>query len=313
MRFNRMVFAGGGMKSIAFVGALCVLQTSMDFRSPVRSQNGVYSFCGTSAGALIAALCYIRADFQSTSTMQMIEELVGLCTVFDQIPFFGQTKSMSLHTGQSILALFRRVIHRLTSGELDDPTFVELKNFVQRDGPDELVVCATNVNTSEATYFSARLTPDVKVTRALLASMCLPLLFDPITIDGESFVDGGLSDNCPFAYDVFNMLNTLGSMERRHQPHQPFRCLNFVFTQEKRGKLSLSNIFTALVSGSVNFYNYQLHMIKVLNRVLPGFYFDIHFVTFPANCSAFSFSRSKVNALLNDGEIAAKQYLKARD
>ena len=306
-----MVFSGGGMKSIAFVGALSVLQESVDFRSPLRSQNGVYSFCGTSAGALIAALCYIRADFQSTSTMQMIEELVGLCTVFDQVPFFGQTKSMSLHTGQSILALFRRVVHQLTSGEVDDPTFLELKHFVQRDGPDELVVCATNVNTSEATYFSAELTPDVKVTRALLASMCLPLLFDPIKIDGESFVDGGLSDNCPFAFDVLDILD---SMRRRHQPHQPFRCLNFVFTQEKRGgKLSLSNMFTALVSGSVNFYNYQLHMIQVLNRMLPGFYFDVHFVTFPTNCSAFSFTRSKVNALLNDGEIAAKQYLKTRD
>ena len=307
-----MVFSGGGMKSIAFIGALSVLQTSMDFRSPLRSKNGAYSFCGTSAGSLIAALCYIRADFQSTSTMRMIDELVNLCTVFDQVPFFGQSKSMSLHTGQSILALFRRVIHQLTSGELDDPTFVELKHFVQRDGPDELVVCATNVNTSEATYFSAELTPNVKVTRALLASMCLPFLFDPIEIDGESFVDGGLSDNCPFAHDVLDMLdmldvlNTLGSME-------PFRCLNFVFSKEPRSNLSLSNIFTALVSGSVNFYQYQLHMIGVLNRILPGFHFDVQFIAFPTNCSAFSFTRSKVNALLNAGEITAKEYLKARD
>jgi NTE family protein len=57
--------------------------------------------------------------------------------------------------------------------------------------PIRLFVTATNVRTGRARVFrNAEITPDV-----LLASACLPTLFQAIEIEGESYWDGGYSGN----------------------------------------------------------------------------------------------------------------------
>lgn len=57
--------------------------------------------------------------------------------------------------------------------------------------PIKLFVTATNVRTGRGRVFrNAELTPDV-----LIASACLPTLFQAIEIDGESYWDGGYSGN----------------------------------------------------------------------------------------------------------------------
>jgi NTE family protein len=55
----------------------------------------------------------------------------------------------------------------------------------------KLFVCATNVKTGRVRVFkSGEITPDV-----LLASACLPFLFQAVTIDGEPYWDGGYMGN----------------------------------------------------------------------------------------------------------------------
>jgi len=59
------------------------------------------------------------------------------------------------------------------------------------NGPIRLFVTATNVSTGQGRVFrNAELTPDV-----LLASACLPTLFQAEEIDGEPYWDGGFSGN----------------------------------------------------------------------------------------------------------------------
>jgi NTE family protein len=69
---------------------------------------------------------------------------------------------------------------------------VESVDFGQLAGsPICLFVTATNVRTGRGRVFrNAELTPDV-----LLASACLPMLFQAIEIDGEPYWDGGYSGN----------------------------------------------------------------------------------------------------------------------
>jgi NTE family protein len=59
------------------------------------------------------------------------------------------------------------------------------------NAPIKLFVTATNVRTGRGRVFrNAEITPDV-----LLASACLPTLFQAIEIDGEAYWDGGYSGN----------------------------------------------------------------------------------------------------------------------
>jgi NTE family protein len=59
------------------------------------------------------------------------------------------------------------------------------------DSPIKLFVTATNVHTGQGRIFrNAELTPDV-----LLASACLPTMFQAVEIDGEPYWDGGYAGN----------------------------------------------------------------------------------------------------------------------
>ncbi len=71
-------------------------------------------------------------------------------------------------------------------------TLAECVDFARLAGsPIRLFVTATNVRTGRGRVFrNAEVTPDV-----LLASACLPTLFQAIEIDGEPYWDGGYSGN----------------------------------------------------------------------------------------------------------------------
>ena len=57
----------------------------------------------------------------------------------------------------------------------------------------KLFVTATNVHSGQGRVFrNAELTPEV-----LLASACLPTLFQAVEIDGEPYWDGGYAGNPP--------------------------------------------------------------------------------------------------------------------
>ena len=60
-----------------------------------------------------------------------------------------------------------------------------------QDGVPNVFVCATNVRTGRGEIFSgARLGLD-----AVMASACLPMVFEPVEIEGEAYWDGGYSGN----------------------------------------------------------------------------------------------------------------------
>ena len=67
--------------------------------------------------------------------------------------------------------------------------FEELKRYSTK----KLFICATNVKTNRAKVFhNAEISVD-----AVLASACLPFLFQAVEIDGESYWDGGYMGNPP--------------------------------------------------------------------------------------------------------------------
>jgi NTE family protein len=66
---------------------------------------------------------------------------------------------------------------------------IDFKRLMQ--SPIKLFVTATNVRTGRGRIFrNAELTPEV-----LLASACLPMMFQAIEIDGEPYWDGGFAGN----------------------------------------------------------------------------------------------------------------------
>ncbi len=105
----------------------------------------------------------------------------------------------------------------------------EIVDFQQlSQGPIKLFVTATNVRTGRGRVFrNGEITPDV-----LLASACLPTLFQAIEIDGEPYWDGGYAGNptvTPLVRECDShdtILVQINPVERRDSPQSARDILN---------------------------------------------------------------------------------------
>lgn len=74
------------------------------------------------------------------------------------------------------------------------------------DLPGSLTVCATNVATQRAAYFSTETTPGANVLDAVTASCSIPVLYPPTVIDGVPYIDGAFSDSLPMPAECCRIL-----------------------------------------------------------------------------------------------------------
>ena len=107
-----------------------------------------------------------------------------------------------LDNGERIL----RIILKAKTGK-EYLTFKELWNINKK----ELVIVATNIHRYKTVYFSYKDTPDMDIVTAVLMSLCIPILFNPIKYNDEYYVDGGITCHYPIGYiDKSEYNETLG-------------------------------------------------------------------------------------------------------
>ena len=97
-----------------------------------------------------------------------------------------------------------------------------------KQAPIKLFITATNVHTGKGRIFrNAEITPS-----ALLASACLPTMFQAVEIDGESYWDGGYSGNptmTPLVRECRSqdtILVQINPIERKETPRSARAILN---------------------------------------------------------------------------------------
>lgn len=197
--FENLVFQGGGVKGIAYVGALGVLE-----------QQGILErierVAGTSAGAITATLLAVRL------TPTELRNLMGNLQ-FENFKDDGSDlrvlRRYGYYKGDYFLDLMRCLINHQTrkdSPTKPEPTvtFEELaRRELARGGKArELRLFATDLTTGEIQELSLEKTPDLEIALAARMSMSIPLFFAAIERDGNVFVDGGVLDNYPIiAFD----------------------------------------------------------------------------------------------------------------
>jgi NTE family protein len=140
-----------------------------------------------------------------------------------------------------------------------------------RQGPLKLFITATSVHTGQAEVFKGeRLSID-----ALLASACLPHLFQAVEIDGVPYWDGGYTGNpalWPLIYDtdaVDMMLVKINPLERRETPKTPMeiadRVSEITFNAGLTGELRAIAFVTRLMEDERlepgRYKNLRLHMV----------------------------------------------------
>ena len=154
-----IALGGGGTRGFAHLGALKALE-----------ENGIVPdiISGTSAGAIIGSL--LATGKSPDEIFDVIRE--NKLTDFAKI---------SLPTNG-----FMSLDHLQTQFE----SLIPGDDFSKLDRP--LYVAVTNLLTGKVEYLS-----EGSVSLAVKASSSIPILFSPVEINGQWYVDGGLLDNLP--------------------------------------------------------------------------------------------------------------------
>lgn len=181
--YSQLVFEGGGVKGVAYVGALEALA-----EAGVLAQ--VRAVAGTSAGAITAALVALgQTPAQLRATMLDLDfakfEDGGLEGPWRVVEHFGWYRGDAFKQWMEAI-----VKDRLGSA---DATFADL---AEHGGPD-LHVVATELSNQLPQIFSNTSTPDVAIADAVRMSMSIPLFFAAVQTDGRTYVDGGVVWNYP--------------------------------------------------------------------------------------------------------------------
>jgi NTE family protein len=197
---RNLVFAGGGVKGLSFVGAMQVLDEEGVLA-------GVTGFAGASAGAITAVLL---ACGYSPAEMEHIMSSMNFKTFEDGGGILSAPMNVLRRFGRFRGAAFLKWVRARIADKMgdEDITFADLR---ARTGKD-LRVVGTNLSTRSIVVFSPDTTPDMPVSLATRISMSIPLFFEAVVHEGQTYVDGGTVWNYPLT--IFDTLeddpSTLG-------------------------------------------------------------------------------------------------------
>jgi len=154
-----IALSGGGVRGISHLGVLKALNEAGIFPTRVS---------GTSAGAIVGTMyCY---GYSPDEIFQIIKDTNYLKFLRPAISWTGLLKMDILQT--------------LYGQYLGENNFSNLKI--------PLTIAATDIGRGKVVYFS-----EGELILPLMASTCIPGMFDPIVVEGNFLVDGGVLNNLP--------------------------------------------------------------------------------------------------------------------
>ena len=184
--FSNLAFEGGGVKGIAYVGAMQVLEEKGIL--PDIKRVG-----GTSVGAINAAL--VALGFGNDEQRKVLWDL-NFNLFLDGSWLIPNVARVITRYGWYKGDFFREWMGRLVKEKLGnaDATFQDLRNAKKPD----LYVYGTNLSTHFSEVFSIERTASMPITEAVRISMSLPVFFTAVrNARKDVLVDGGVLVNYP--------------------------------------------------------------------------------------------------------------------
>lgn len=176
--------SGGGITGFAHIGMLQKLHED-------NLLTNVNTIVGTSIGAVVGTLFGIgMVPLAIYHEFAQIND-VSVLKYTDLDSFF---QSFGIDTGEYFMAhLIDIFIDRKTCPKI---TFLEFQQKFKK----RMILTGTNINTHQTEYFSPDTTPNMRILDAVRISISIPFLFSAIELNGNFYVDGGVTDNYPLQY-----------------------------------------------------------------------------------------------------------------
>jgi Predicted esterase of the alpha-beta hydrolase superfamily len=207
---ENLVFSGGGIKGIAYVGVIKALEEKQLFKNIKR-------FAGASAGAITAALLAIgmsgdeldkqmsNVDFStflqksnvniqslSDNPLELLHLNVGPVVILDEVHKFGLCDGSVFVEWLTSMFKIKGFDETTTFSQLYEKTGIELS----------IVLCHVNCSKTVIASHKNEEMADMPIVTAVRGSMSIPLVFAPLQWNNDLYVDGGTMYNYPI--EVFD-------------------------------------------------------------------------------------------------------------
>ena len=165
-----LVLGGGGVRAAAHVGVVRALERlGIEIDEIVGTGTGAVVGAGMASGRSASALAGMFAELVEEDHLGLRELKLRL----------RGARASARHKGEKYHAFLRRHFPAGEFGDLRRPFFCN----------------ALSLSTGRTRYFGLPGADRVAVADAVYASSCLPGLFEPLELDGECYVDGGMAES----------------------------------------------------------------------------------------------------------------------
>jgi len=318
-KFKNLVFEGGGVKGIAYGGALEVLDK-------MKILPGIERVGGTSAGAINATLLALGFSYQEVSD---IIANTNFSDFQDKSKIvFGDMRRILRKYGWFKGDAFTNWIGDKIKEKAgtENMTFAELEEAAGSSGSSyrHLYLAVTNLTKQNVEIFSHEKTPAYPIKDAVRMSMSIPLFFKAIKKNGDIMVDGGLAYNYPI--DLFDNVRYMSNPENKgdFRPDKDGYVYNFE-------TLGFRVDSTELIRASrenwnlppIEIHNLKDHALGILNFLMdyankvhlktPDWYRTVFIDTLDVTTTQFDLPAEKIEALIKSGRENTEKYFKWRN
>lgn len=265
-KIENLVFEGGGIRGIAYVGAIRYLE----------EQNlllNIKKIAGSSAGAITAGLLAIGCSSKQLEQVLMnmnFEDLkdkrcccIGRC--------WGLANNFGVYKGKAFEDWYERFVKHTTGID-----HITMKQIQEKYGI-HLILCVSNLNEQKVEYISPETHPDMPLCCAVRASMGIPLVYEVKRQSGNIYVDGGLLNNYPINVFKDEMDVTLGLklvMDQEERDNQIYHGRDEIKNIKDYALLLINSMSLQIERGYIK-DNYWQRTITINTGNISSFVFDI--------------------------------------
>ena len=196
MKINNLVFSGGNIKALVYIGCLQALEE-------YNLLNDIKTIAGTSAGGIFALLINLGYTSKELKNLSYgldfsIFKDITTETILAFITNYG------IDTGNKLLQLIKILIKK----KVDNPdiTFQELFDKTNQ----KLILTGTCLTKNKVEYFSYKTFPNMKIIDAIRITFSIPLIYNKVEFEKNMYIDGAIMDNYPIQIFKQYKENTLG-------------------------------------------------------------------------------------------------------
>lgn len=184
-KIKSLVLSGGGVQLFGELGILHSLITSNKLNI-----SDITHYYGTSAGSIIILSLSFGIDIDVICNYFVKRPWDQLFKI-DIFNFVYLFSNCCLIKKDLIIESLRPLFETANIDiDIDFETFYKMTN-------KELHIFSTNITDGKCEDISHITHPKWKLTDAIHASCCIPILFEPINISNKYYIDGGLLNNFP--------------------------------------------------------------------------------------------------------------------